>query len=165
MFEKFGEFGSADEINRAAEAQFLEGDFDAIRALAEENGLDPQDTEDYIEGDLDSLTTVRDAALGKISLESQEPYAKTNTMTDWTMQLITMISKEDEVAGAVRGKGKTLKGMYTHILKWSFKHQKEIDKEILKEAGITYRVSDGNPSMAQARQLIRAYYLDLEDPA
>lgn len=35
MFEKFGEFDSAEELNRAALAQRNEGDAEAVRALAE----------------------------------------------------------------------------------------------------------------------------------
>lgn len=33
MFDKFGEFDSADEINRAAAAQLKEGDLDAIKTI------------------------------------------------------------------------------------------------------------------------------------
>lgn len=40
MFDKFGEFDSCEEINRAAKAQLEEGDLEAIRTIAEENGLD-----------------------------------------------------------------------------------------------------------------------------
>ena len=43
MFDKFGEFDSYEEINRAAKAQLEEGDLEAIRTIAEENGLDPED--------------------------------------------------------------------------------------------------------------------------
>ena len=46
MFDKFGEFDSAEEINRAAAAQLKEGDLDAIKTITEENGLDPEDAED-----------------------------------------------------------------------------------------------------------------------
>ena len=46
MFDKFGEFDSAEEINRAAAAQLKEGDLDAVKTIAEENGLDPEDAED-----------------------------------------------------------------------------------------------------------------------
>lgn len=35
MFDKFGEFDSAEEINRAAAAQLKEGDLDAIKTIAE----------------------------------------------------------------------------------------------------------------------------------
>ena len=38
MFEKFGEFDSCEEINRAAKAQLEEGDLEAIKTIAEENG-------------------------------------------------------------------------------------------------------------------------------
>lgn len=47
MFEKFGEFDSYEEINRAAKAQLEEGDLEAIKTIAEENGLDPEDAEDF----------------------------------------------------------------------------------------------------------------------
>lgn len=49
LFEKFGEFDSAEELNRAAAAQLAEGDIDAIYGIAEENGIDREDAEDYIE--------------------------------------------------------------------------------------------------------------------
>lgn len=49
LFEKFGEFDSAEELNRAAAAQLEEGDIDAIYGIAEENGLDREDAEDYID--------------------------------------------------------------------------------------------------------------------
>ena len=43
MFDKFGEFDSAEEINRAAAAQLAEGDTEAVMAIALENGLDKDD--------------------------------------------------------------------------------------------------------------------------
>ena len=50
MFEKFGEFHSAAELNEAAAGFLEEGDRESIFALAQENGLDREDAEDYIEG-------------------------------------------------------------------------------------------------------------------
>ena len=47
MFEQFGEFDSAEEINRAAKAQLEEGDKEAIEGIAMENGLDQEDVEDF----------------------------------------------------------------------------------------------------------------------
>ena len=35
MWDKFGEFDSAEEINRAAAAQMAEGDYQSVRAIAE----------------------------------------------------------------------------------------------------------------------------------
>lgn len=43
MYEKFGEFDSWEEINKAARAQLEEGDLDAIKEIAKENGLDPEE--------------------------------------------------------------------------------------------------------------------------
>ena len=50
MYKKFGEFDSWEEINRAARAQLEEGDLDAIKEIAKENGLDPEDVEDFCTG-------------------------------------------------------------------------------------------------------------------
>lgn len=72
MFDKFGEFDSAEEINRAAAAQLKEGDLDAIKTIAEENGLDPEDAEDFCTGAIDSLTTPLLAAIGKLEMESKD---------------------------------------------------------------------------------------------
>ena len=72
MFDKFGEFDSAEEINRAAAAQLKEGDLDAIKTIAEENGLDPEDAEDFCAGVIDSLTTPLLAAIGKLEMESKD---------------------------------------------------------------------------------------------
>ena len=48
MFDKFGEFDSFEEINRDAENEKNAGDEEAVKNLAEENGLDPEDTKDYL---------------------------------------------------------------------------------------------------------------------
>lgn len=72
MFEKFGEFDSCEEINRAAKAQLEEGDLEAIRTIAEENGLDPEDAEDFCTGAIEELTTPILAAIGKLELEAKD---------------------------------------------------------------------------------------------
>ena len=72
MFEKFGEFDSYEEINRAAKAQLEEGDLEAIKTIAEENGMDPEDAEDFCTGAIEELTTPRLAAIGKLELEAKD---------------------------------------------------------------------------------------------
>ena len=57
MFNKFGEFDSADEMNRAAAAQRKEGDNEAILAIAEENGIDKEDAIDFIDGCVAAFVT------------------------------------------------------------------------------------------------------------
>ena len=53
MFEKFGEFDSAEELNMCAEGLRNEGDEESLIALAEENGIDGEDAEDFMTGDLE----------------------------------------------------------------------------------------------------------------
>ena len=47
MFDKFGEFDSAGELNEAAAGQLAQGDLTALYELAEENGIEKPDAEDY----------------------------------------------------------------------------------------------------------------------
>ena len=72
MFDKFGEFDSAEEINRAAAARRAEGDTEALMQIAIENGIDKEDAKDYADGIVGELTTPLLAALGKLEVESRE---------------------------------------------------------------------------------------------
>lgn len=45
MFDKFGEFDSFEEINKAAAGQKEEGDEAALKDLAKENGIDRRKNE------------------------------------------------------------------------------------------------------------------------
>ena len=64
MFEKFGEFNSAEELNNKAEE--LKGNIQELKQLAEENGLEEDDVNDYIDGAITELATPLTAAMGKI---------------------------------------------------------------------------------------------------
>ena len=83
MFEKFGEFDSYEEINRAAKAQLEEGDLEAIKTIAEENGMDPEDAEDFCTGAIEQLTTPSLAAMGKLELEAKD-LSLTGALREWT---------------------------------------------------------------------------------
>ena len=161
MFENFGEFDSAAEINRAAAAQRAEGDDEAVLAIAEENGIDREDAMDYINGDVDELASPLMAAYGKLEVERKvlEPY---EIMEDWLQYIRIRCAEEPRMALAVRRKGKSLKGCIAAILMWSMKHQRPVDKEILKAVGITYRVTLGIPGMGRVKQIITEYYLGKE---
>lgn len=68
--------------------------------------------------------------------------------------------ESEDVACAVRRKGKSLKGCIAALLKWSFGNQQQIDKDIIKAAGVNAgRVTLGIPGMARAKQIITEYYL------
>ena len=158
MFDKFGEFDSAEELNRAAAAQLAEGDTEAVLLLAAENGIDKEDAEDYIDGIVPEMVNPLMAAYGKLDVEAAElkPY---EIMEDWLNYIKGQCMEHEEVARAVRRKGKSLKGCIAELLKWSFKNQTDIDKEILKYCGINQKVTMGIPGMGRARKIITEYYL------
>ena len=101
LFEKFGEFDSAEELNRAAAAQLAEGDIDAIYGIAEENGIDREDAEDYIDGAAPELCSVLSAALGKLKVESAE-LKPAEIMEDWLSYIMIRCGESMDMAAAVR---------------------------------------------------------------
>ncbi len=158
MFEKFGEMDSAEEINELAENLFNEGDMDSIRALAEENGIEADMAELYLEGETPELCDAMTAGLGKIEIEENELKPK-EIMKDWVEYLKVLCMDSEEVARQVRRKGKSLKGCIAALLVWSFGHQQEVDKDILKQVQVNARrVTLGIPGMGQAKKIIREYY-------
>ena len=160
MFERFGEFDSYEEINRAAEGLKAEGDLESLKVLAEENGLDPEDAEDYMNGNLYGLFCNEiQAALGKIKMESAELKPK-DLMEDWVDYLQTIVMDESDIAQAVRKKNKNLAGMMAALLSYAYTHQQEVPKDIIKAAGVSAsKVTFGIPCMAEAKRIIREYYL------
>lgn len=99
------------------------------------------------------------AAIGKIEVEAVELKPK-EIMEDWVEYLKGQCMENEETALAVRRKGRSLKGCIGELLKWSFKNQIGIDKDILKAAGVTAsRVTLGIPGMGRAKKIIRDYYM------
>lgn len=158
LYEKFGELGSADEINELARNLLKEGDTESIKALAKENGI-PEDYADmFITGDIPDICDVQTAAVGKIDAEAEELSPK-DIMVDWVDYIKAVCLEDEGMAKAVRKKGKTLKGCIGAILKWAFGHQQDVDKDILKAANVkASRVTLGMPGQATVRKLIREYY-------
>lgn len=159
MWERFGEFDSAEEINRAAKAQLLEGETEVVRAIAEENGLDPEDADDYIDGVVEELTGPLLAAIGKLNVEILDLKNEADILDDWIMMIRTYCQQEESFARAVRRKGKSLKGCIEKIMKWSLQHAAPVPKDICTACGISYNVKLGIPGSRKARELIREYYL------
>ena len=71
LFPKFGEM-DFEGLNEAAEGLKEEGDMEDLKVLALENGLDPEDAEDYAAGDVKQLATLRQAALGRIKVQEEK---------------------------------------------------------------------------------------------
>lgn len=158
LYEKFGELNSAQEINELAENLFNEGDIASLKELAKENGLSDM-VKLYLEGELPDLCDSLSAAIGKIEVEAAELKPR-EIMEDWVEYLRGQCLENEILAFQVRKKGKTLKGCIAALLKWSFGHQIPIEKEILKEAGVSAgRVTLGIPGMAQAKKIITEYYM------
>lgn len=159
MFDKFGEFDSAEELNMSAEGLKREGDTASLIELAVENGIDKEDVEDYIDGCVDKLATPLMAALGKLEVESQELKPK-EIMADWLEYIKMQVTESEMMAAAVRKKGKSLRGCIAALLKWSFENQRPIDEDMLEKAGVkNARVGLGIPGMGRAKKIIDAYYM------
>lgn len=162
MFEKFGEFDSYEEINRAAAAQLEEGDEEAIYAIAKENGIDREDAEDFIDGAAPELVTALMAANGKLAVEAAELQPK-EIMADWLDYIKIQCFEDPKMCSAVRQKGKSLKECIGKLVKWSFDHAENVDKDIIKTAGLPSWAQNGCklgiPGMGTAKQLIKEYYL------
>ena len=162
MFEKFGEFDSYEEINRAAAAQLAEGDTEAVYAIAEENGLDREDAEDFVEGCAAELCTPLMAAYGKLKIEEAGLTAY-GIVQDWMTYIRIRCQEDGRMAEAVRRKGKSLHGCLAELVKYSLKNAEPVDPKILEAAGIPKQYWDrtklGMPGMGKAKELITQYYL------
>ena len=147
MFDRFGEFDSAAEINETAVNLRREGDIESLKVLATENGIDPEILEEFAKGKQIYLCDDMVAALGKLDVEVKNVKC-------------AEIMEDPELARAVRKKGKSLAGCIAALLHWSFKNQNPVDKEIMKAAGVTAgRCTLGIPGMATAKKIITNYYL------
>ncbi len=158
MFEKFGEFGSAEEINELAVNLRKEGDRESLAGLAAENGIDPDMAAAFLEGDIPYLCDAMSAAIGKIDMESEELHPK-EIMADWVEYLKSRCLEDGAVARAVRGRDRSLKGCIAALLKWSFGNQVPVDREVMKAAGVSGKVTLGIPGMGRAKRIITEYYL------
>lgn len=160
MFDKFGEFDSAEEINRAAAAQMAEGDTAAVMAIAEENGIDKEDAQDYIDGVIAELTTPLLAAYGKIDVEAKN-LKVFGPLKDWADMVREACTTSSDLQIAVRRKGKSLVNFLGKILETSFKDKKQVDKSICQAAGLTGNqpVYIGMPDRKQVRSLMLEYYI------
>ncbi|MDE7325506.1 MAG: hypothetical protein K2N63_04360 [Lachnospiraceae bacterium] len=160
MFDKFGEFDSYKEINTLADNLFNEGDLESIKVMAKENGIAEDDVQAYLEGTTPALCDPLMAAIGKLEIECADLEPK-EIMEDWVEYIKSQCMESDLMAAQVRRKGKTLKGCIANLLEWSFANQQNVDKEIIKQAGVSVgRVTLGIPGMGRAKRIIREYYME-----
>lgn len=158
MYEVFGEFNSAEEINEAAKGLLAEGDKDNIKVLAKENGIAEDFVEMFVAGDIEFICDEESAAISKLDVEMADIKA-TEIVTDWVNYIKGCVMKDSNMARAVRKKGKSLKGCIAKLLKYSFENMYPVDKDILKAAGINQQCKLGMPGMATAKKIICEYYV------
>ena len=162
MYDKFGEFSSYLAINEACTNQLKEGDLDAIREIAKENGLDPDDAEDFIAGDITEICNPLSAALGKISVEKEDLDGVVGLMNDWISYIEGYCTIDRNFCLAVRQEGKSLIGALGAILSESFSVMKPVDERIIEAAGVSSGckgVKFGIPAESRVREIVRDYYL------
>ncbi len=127
MFERFGEFDSVEELNMAAEGFLKEGDTESLYALAEENGIDREDAEDYINGDTKVFTTLTMAAFGRLSVQEKEIGKEKNVMEKMIkkqiLEMVKSICAEHDMATAVMKKGKNVDVIFQAMKKGAEKHK------------------------------------------
>lgn len=103
LFQIFGEFDSAEEINLAAAGLKEEGDIEGLGTLAKENGLDADEVEMYLAGETEELTDVLGAAIGKLMVEKEH---ENNVLVDDIVDYLMANCEDEKMARAVRKKGK-----------------------------------------------------------
>lgn len=116
LFDKFGEFNSVEELNKAADGQLAEGDMEALKELAEENGIDDDTVSDYMNGYTKELAVPIIAAAGRINVErgtwtDLEARAKGPCMAIAAMAESMII--DEDFARNVMQKGKRIKQIAT----------------------------------------------------
>lgn len=164
MFEKFGEFNSYMEINRAAAAQKEEGDEEALIALAEENGIDREDAEDYMDGCMEELTTATEAAIGKLKVEKEDLKLE-GFLVDFVDELSAWCLDNKDLALAVRRKGMTLAGYIAKLIDAGFEEHITVDKRIVNLTQKAKKIMNNNPLLGgsptarRRKELAGEYYL------
>ena len=161
MFEKFGEFDSAEELNRAAAAQLKEEDNEALYALASENGIDKEDVDDYINGYVDELVNDCMAADGKLNIEAADLKAE-GIISDWKDYIMQLCADDRELTGAVRKKGKRLSECLGKILEYSYKNRTHVPDKVVKAAGLNPPLDVGFPDKKNLKNIIYKYYTGKE---
>ncbi len=158
MFEKFGEFDSAEELNRAASAQLAEGDTEAIYTIAEENGIDKEDAADFIAGDVPELSNPLMAAVGKLNIEAA--VLRLSGLTeDWKGYIAQQCAENKELCLAVRKRGKKLELCMGEILRHAFEKKVRLADSIVKAAKLNPPLYLGIPGRADVKRIIENYYL------
>ena len=166
MFDKFGEFDSVEELNAKAAELKAAGEEKRLVELAEENGIDKEDAEDYMDDCTDELATPLMAAVGKIKVEG-EHLKIAGVLIDWKDTIMEMCTEDIKMQHAVRKKGKSLTGCMAKLMAFAFENKVQISEEIVRETKVNHNgkveqmrgpVYMGIPNKREVRKIARKYY-------
>ena len=164
MFDKFGEFDSVEELNTKALEKRNEGNKEELLILCEENGIDKEEAEDFMDGCMEELVNPLMAALGKLKVECED-LKIAGVLNDWVDELKSMCMESEEFARAVRKKGKGLDGYIALTADKGFENRAIVDKRIVKKTKKVksiigdHEFSIGIPDKTERKKLAKEYYL------
>lgn len=161
MERKFGIFNTVEELNRAAAAQKEEGDLETLIGLAEENGLEKEDAEDYMDDCADCLCTPYMAAIGKLNMEEKELRLESQ-LKDWKDFIIQITSEYegDDLSNAIFSPEKHMVDVLAAGLKKASKNRVKVDEKIAKAAGLPGgNIYIGMCGRDELRKIVMEYYL------
>lgn len=166
LYAKFGEFDSAEEINRAALAQISQGDYEAVRTIAKENGIDEMDAQDFIDGVYPELCGPFTAAVGKLEVEA-EALGLPMVMQLWADHIKGMLASDDDdlLKKGIRRKGKNMAELFGKLIVETSRTRKNTPSEIVAAArkidsSIPSTLPIGDISKKRFEEVVREYYID-----
>lgn len=138
-------FKTVKELNDKAAELKRAGDLSELVKLAEENGLEKEDAEEYMESEdpEDFLCNATMAAIGKLNMEEQDLHLESQ-MKDWKDFIVQMLTDypmdhPDDgaaLANAVFAPDKQLLDVLAAGLKMASKNRVTVDRRITKAAGL-----------------------------
>lgn len=162
-------FKTVKELNDKAAELKSAGDLSELVKLAEENGLEKEDAEDYMDSDdpEDCLCNATMAAIGRLNMEEQDLHLESQ-MKDWKDFIVQMLTgypmnhPEDgaALANAVFVPGKQLLDVLAAGLKMASKNRVTVDRRITKAAGLPESAGQiGMCGRDELKKIILDYYM------
>ena len=163
-------FKTVKELNDKAAELKSAGDLSELVKLAEENGLEKEDAEDYMDSDDPEacLCNATMAAIGRLNMEEQDLHLESQ-MKDWKDFIVQMLTDypvdhdgedRDTLANAVFNPDKKLLDVLAAGLKLSSENRIEVDKRIIQAARLPESAAFiGMCGRDDLKKIILDYYL------
>lgn len=163
-------FKTVKELNDKAAELKNAGDLSELVKLAEENGLEKEDAEDYMDSDdpEDCLCNATMAAIGRLNMEEQDLNLESQ-MKDWKDFIVQMLTDypadhagedRDTLDNAVFNPDKKLLDVLAAGLKLSSENRITVDMRIIKAAGLPESAAYiGMCGRDDLKRIILDYYL------